>query len=67
MSVMLFSENIEYNKGMSMVSNMLGVFTSIYTGQWKFSEIKRPVHVENCFQLSGKPSKLAKTSHLRRY
>ena len=37
------------------MSKMLGV--SIY---WtvEVSEIKRPVHVENCFQLSGKPKSL---------
>ena len=35
---------------------MLGV--SIYTGQWKISETKRPVHVDNCFQISDKPQSL---------
>ena len=30
----------------------------VYTGQWKFSETKRPVHVVNCFQLSDKPQSL---------
>ena len=53
MSDMLFSELKEYNKGMSMMSNMLGV--SI---KWNFSEIKQPVFVENCFQLSVKSQSL---------
>ena len=49
----IFSELMEYNEGMS---NMLGV--SMYTGQWKISETKRPVHVVSCFQLSDKPQSL---------
>ena len=51
----ILNEFMEYNEGMS---NMLGVSIYWTTGQWKISEIKRPVHVVICFQLSGKPQSL---------
>ena len=69
MSVMLFSELMEYNKGISIMSNMLGVSRPIYWTGEVFWNKMTSTWCGKFFQLSDKPQSLQniQTSTLRRY